>query len=198
MKNMKINILLFEGFETLDVFGPVEVFSKAEEIEMCYCSFEGDLVRSAQGFWVMTDTITETSSSDVLFVPGGMGTRILVEDSVFITKLRALVDRSMLCLSVCTGSALLAKSGVITGKKATTNKRAYSWATSQNNEVLWQKKARWVIDGKFYTSSGVSAGTDMALAFVADKFGVEKAREIADRIEYIWNSNSQNDPFAVQ
>jgi len=195
---MKINILLFEGFETLDVFGPVEVFSKAEEIEMCYCSFEGGLIRSAQGFWVMTDTITDSSSSNVLFVPGGMGTRILVEDSVFITKLRTLVERSTLCLSVCTGSALLAKSGVISGKKATTNKRAYSWATSQNNEVLWQKKARWVIDGKFYTSSGVSAGTDMALAFVADKFGVERAREIADRIEYIWNSNSEHDPFAVQ
>ena len=195
---MKINILLFEGFETLDVFGPVEVFSKAEEIEMCYCSFTGGLVCSAQGFLIMTELISDTNSSEVLFVPGGMGTRALVADSEFISKLRTLIDKSMFCLSVCTGSALLAKSGVLTGKKATTNKRAYSWATSQNAQVLWQKKARWVIDGKFYTSSGVSAGTDMALAFVAEQFGQQRAQEIADRIEYIWSSNAEHDPFEVQ
>lgn len=194
---MKINILLFEGFETLDVFGPVEVFSKAEDIEMCYCSFTGGLVRSAQGFMILTEPISATNSSEVLFVPGGMGTRSLVADSEFMIQLRTLIDKSRYCLSVCTGSALLAKSGGLTGKKATTNKRAYSWATSQNDQVLWQKKARWVIDGKFYTSSGVSAGTDMALAFVADQFGLPKAQEIADRIEYIWNDNPDHDPFAV-
>ena len=198
MKSMKIRILFFDGFEALDVFGPVEVFSKAEEIQMSYCSFEGGPVRSAQGFVVITEKLNEMSSSDVLFIPGGMGTRTLVEDTAFIAKLRTFIEYSSLCLSVCTGSALLAKAGVLAGLKATTNKRAYAWATAQDDKVLWQKKARFVTDGKFYTSSGVSAGTDMALAFIAEQFGIEKAHEIANRIEYIWSSEPDLDPFAVE
>ena len=198
MKTMKIKILFFEGFEALDVFGPVEVFSKAEGIEMSFCSFEGGPIRSAQGFLIMTEILNEVASSDVLFIPGGVGTRTLVEDAAYIAKLRTFIENSSLCLSVCTGSALLAKAGVLTGKKATTNKKAYAWATGQDDKVLWQNKARFVVDGKFYTSSGVSAGTDMALTFIADQFGIEKAHEIANRIEYIWSSDPELDPFAVE
>ena len=69
---------------------------------------------------------------------------------------------------------------------------------SVDMEVYWIKKARWVTDGKYYTSSGVSAGMDMALGFVADQFGLDKAKEIAQRIEYIWNSDWDNDIFAIE
>jgi len=65
-----------------------------------------------------------------------------------------------------------------------------------NLEVNWVYKARWVRDNKFYTSSGVSAGIDMILGFVADKFSEEKAKEIADNIEYIWNDDPSEDMFA--
>jgi transcriptional regulator GlxA family with amidase domain len=107
-----------------------------------------------------------------------------------------LADKSKYCLSVCTGAALLAKTNLLNGKNATTNKKAYQWVCEQNRNVNWIKKARWVIDGKFYTSSGVSAGMDMALGFVSDALGREKAEDIARHIEYFWQDDKNNDPFA--
>lgn len=61
---------------------------------------------------------------------------------------------------------------------------------------MWIKCARWVVDGKFYTSSGVSAGMDMSLGFITDRSGKEAADEIANAIEYVWNHDKENDLFA--
>ena len=60
----------------------------------------------------------------------------------------------------------------------------------------WAKRARWCVDGKFYTSSGISAGMDMALGFIADRFGEEKANGVAKYAEYVRNADPENDPFA--
>ena len=69
------------------------------------------------------------------------------------------------------GSAWRAKAGLLEGRKATSNKMFFSLATDQSDAVQWQQAARWVVDGPYATSSGVSAGTDMALAVIADLFG---------------------------
>jgi transcriptional regulator GlxA family with amidase domain len=61
--------------------------------------------------------------------------------------------------------------------------------------VRWEKRARWVADGKYYTSSGVSAGIDMALGFIEERHGQKKALETAKQIEYLWNEDRGNDPF---
>jgi transcriptional regulator GlxA family with amidase domain len=63
--------------------------------------------------------------------------------------------------------------------------------------VKWKYKARWVADRKYYTSSGISAGIDMSLGFVRDRFGEQKAEEIARIMEYAWNSDKDKDSFAV-
>jgi transcriptional regulator GlxA family with amidase domain len=73
---------------------------------------------------------------------------------------------------------------------------SFQWVKSVDSEVDWVYRARWICDGKFYTSSGVSAGMDMALGFIADRLGKEKAREIASQIEYIWNEDKEKDVFA--
>ena len=91
----------------------------------------------------------------------------------------------------------MAKAGLLDGKRATTNKRAFDWVASQGPNVDWQRKARWVEDGKFITSSGVSAGTDMALALIARLCGIDRAREVAQWAEYVWNEDANDDPFAV-
>ena len=70
------------------------------------------------------------------------------------------------------------------------------WVVSVNPAVNWVHRARWVVDGKFYTSSGVSAGIDMALGFLADRLGQEAAEEAALGAEYLWNRDSDHDPFA--
>ena len=67
---------------------------------------------------------------------------------------------------------------------------------AQDAEVEWIRSARWVVDGKFYTSSGVSAGIDMSLGFVRDQLGFETARKLATTMEYRWTENAEDDPFA--
>ena len=73
--------------------------------------------------------------------------------------------------------------------------RAFDWAASCGAGVLWQRRARWVRDGKFYTSSGVSAGIDMALGFATDRLGREAAQEIATSIEYVWNDDPASSDY---
>ena len=192
---MIINILFFENFEPLDAFGPIEVFSRYPEAELRYISLQGGIVTSNHGIEINTVKAAPEDLQGVLLVPGGMGTRTLVNDPQFIADLKTMAEASDYCLTVCTGSALLAKTGLIDGLKATGNKRAFGWTRSVNENVRWIEHARWQTDGKYYTSSGVSAGMDMALAFMADRFGKDRAEEAADQIEYIWNKDPQNDPF---
>lgn len=193
---MDVNILLFPDFETLDAFGPVEVLGRIEQYCLRYVSITGGMIASRQGIQVLTENINDVDISGILLIPGGQGTRSLVDEDEYINKLTNVVLQSEYCLTVCTGSALLAKTGVLDNRKATSNKIAFEWVKSINTNVLWIDRARWVVDQKYYTSSGVSAGIDMSLGFIADRFGNGKAKEIAESIEYIWNPDPNNDQFA--
>ena len=193
---MTINLLLFDRFETLDAFGPVEMLSDMGKNRIVCCSVNGGPVRSSHGFSVDTIPLAETEVTDVLLVPGGMGTRTLVRDESFLLALKEKAEKAAFVLTVCTGSGLLAKTGLLDGKRATSNKMAFSWVKSCSERVLWLERARWAVDGKYYTASGVSAGMDMALGFMSDRFGEEKARTIARNTEYVWNSDPGTDPFA--
>jgi transcriptional regulator GlxA family with amidase domain len=127
-----------------------------------------------------------------------MGTRTLVQDADFIAGLRKLCESALYVLTVCTGSALLAKTGLLDGRRATTNKMSFGWASSHGEQVLWEKRARWVADGKYRTSSGVSAGIDMTLGFIEERHGKRAAVEAARQIEYIWNDDREHDPFTPE
>ena len=96
-----------------------------------------------------------------------MGTRRLVSDQAFLDELRRQSERARYVATVCTGSGLLARTGALDGRRATSNKFSFNWAVSQGPHVTWVPEARWVEDGKFFTSSGVSAGIDMALGLIA-------------------------------
>ena len=193
---MDVNVLLFPDFEPLDVFGPVEIFSRIEKYRLQFLSAPGGIMSSKRGAGTLTIPAVDADHAGILLIPGGQGTRTLVNDAAFIEKLKQLAIESTYCLTVCTGSALLAKTGLLDGRKATSNKKAFNWVRSVNGNVDWIAHARWVADGKFYTSSGVSAGMDMSLGFVNDRFGKAAADEIANAMEYIWNSDKDNDPFA--
>lgn len=195
---MNVNVLLFDDFETLDVFGPIEVFGKVEEYTLYYYSWKGGIVTSAQGTQVITQPLIAAKPDGILVIPGGWGTRSLANNPPFISELREAAEKSTHCLSICTGAALLAKTGLLDSRKATSNKISFEWVASTNKNVNWVRQARWVVDGKFYTSSGVSAGMDMALGFVSDSFGQEKALEIAHKLEYVWNSDKDHDMFAKE
>ena len=193
---MDINIFLFDQFETLDVFGPVEIFGCVPEYQLNYCSLEGDITSSRHGVRVLTTPLPQDCTDSILLIPGGRGVRTLVDNNDAIAKLKTSIESSQYCLTVCTGSALLAKTGLINQCQATSNKQAWDWVTGIEPAVHWQRHARWSVDGKYYTSSGVSAGIDMALAFVAEHIGQRQAQDIATLAEYIWNQDKDNDPFA--
>ncbi len=150
---MDINFLLFEQFETLDLFGPVEICGRHPDFQLHYISQNGGLVTSAQGVRIDTKSQQDMNVSGVLVIPGGAGTRTLIKDTPFLKNLRRLSEEAAFVLSVCTGSALLARCGALEEKRATSNKRAFDWVVSTSDKVHWIRKARWVHDGKFYTSS---------------------------------------------
>jgi transcriptional regulator GlxA family with amidase domain len=193
-----VGVLLFEQFELLDVFGPLEMLGMLDEdFAIRLVSEQAREVASTQGpRSVIDDHFADDRAYDILLVPGGMGTRREVGNKLLLDWLARAAARAEIVTSVCTGSALLAKAGLLDGRRATTNKNAFDWVAGQGPAVQWQRKARWVEDGKFMTSSGVSAGTDMALALIARLHGTDRAREAAHWAEYVWNEDSTDDPFA--
>jgi len=191
-----INILLFNDVTVLDALGPAEVLARLkDDYRIDYFSLAGGEITGSSNVKINTKPVSAIAQHDILLIPGGFGTRTLVNDPGFIQTLHELAQKSETVLCVCTGSALLAKTGLLNNVRATGNKIAWDWATAQNSQVCWIKKARWVADGKFYTSSGVSAGIDMALGFVADHFNPDVARQIAHSLEYVWNSDKDHDVF---
>ncbi|HWP66536.1 MAG TPA: DJ-1/PfpI family protein [Candidatus Limnocylindria bacterium] len=99
-------------------------------------------------------------------------------------------------MSVCSGSLLLAAAGVLDGRRATTNKMFFGEIAAAAPAVQWVREARWVVDGPVVTSSGVSAGIDMALAVIAALFGTKTAEDLALVAEYEWHRDAGWDPFA--
>ncbi|WP_231503619.1 DJ-1/PfpI family protein [Paenibacillus sp. 1-18] len=197
VSRMDFNICLFDDFETLDVFGPVEIFGRLPEVyDLKYFSIDGGIVESRQKNKIVTEPIAQVKPNGIFMIPGGQGTRSLIHDDTFMKQITEIAEQSYFCITVCTGSALLAKTGLLKHRRATSNKLAFDWVKSIDTEVDWIPNARWVVDGKFYTSSGVSAGMDMSLGFISDQLGLEKAKQVANQIEYIWNSNKDDDPFA--
>lgn len=191
-----INVVLYDDFTLMDALGPVEVLQRLPQYQINFFSIHGGRIKTFPDLGIMTKPFSEIQSFDILLVPGGFSTRKLVDDQDFIASLKAIVERSDDVLTVCTGSALLAKTGLLKGIKATSNKLSFEWVMQQDNEVQWVRKARWVVDGKYYSSSGVSAGIDMALGYIRDKMNVEIAEKIAHGLEYLWNRNKDEDPFA--
>ena len=196
---ISFNTILFDDFETLDAFGPVEIIGKMPKTyKLEYFSKNGGAVLSNQQISVNTKSFSDMDTSGILLIPGGMGTRKLVDDVDFIKHIKILSKKAMYVLTVCTGSALLAKTGLLQGKSATSNKLAFDWVCNNGSDVKWIKKARWINDGKFYTSSGVSAGIDMTLGFISDIHSEKTANDLCKYVEYIWNKDKDNDPFAVE
>lgn len=201
-KPWTIGVLVFDCFELLDVFGPLEMFgNKPESFKIHMVAEFAGTIASAQGPKVVAEqSLGETDQFDIILVPGGEGTRVEVDNEIVLGWLRAQAKDASYVLSVCTGSALLAKAGVLEDGarrvRATTNKMAFAWVAKQSEKVEWVKKARWVEDGPFFTSSGVSAGIDMTLAFIERLLGQTVANDIANYAEYQRNLDAACDSFA--
>jgi putative intracellular protease/amidase len=194
----RLAALVFPGFETLDYFGPIEMLGGlGQEIQVITVGKGCDPVPSVHGQRIVIDKVTaEKNDYDLLLIPGGDSALIAAQDDELMQWIREASANAERVMAVCTGTVLLAMTGVLNGRKATTNKLDFNRTVPLAPNVDWVKEARWVEDGKFFTSSGVSAGMDMALAVMADLFGMARADKLALGCEYEWHKDASRDPFA--
>jgi transcriptional regulator GlxA family with amidase domain len=203
----RVAVVLFEGFTVLDVYGPVQAFASVRLprpdgswhrlFEIVTLAEKAGPVKSGEGPTTHADyAFADAPAYDVLLVPGGFGTRKAVNNTALLLALTAASRAATVTTTVCTGSALLARTGLMDNRPATSNKVAWEWVVQQGPRVRWQRQARWVDDGDLVTSSGVSAGIDMALSVVARLHGVDMARQAARFMEYVWHVDPGDDPFA--
>jgi putative intracellular protease/amidase len=209
----RIGILVFDGFEPIDVFGFAEAFAIARFLGQGYASklpypFETVLiakhvakVKSMNGPSVMPDWDFAQALKeplDVLMVPGGGGMWPLLDaeaDLEGVAELldwtRAMDDKVHIMASVCVGAAVLAKCGFLDGLPGATNHNSFEWVAQHGPRVLWDNVARWVDAGKYVTSAGVSAGTDLGFYLVSRLGGRAVAEIAASSAEYDWH----RDPY---
>jgi transcriptional regulator GlxA family with amidase domain len=198
-KSRAVGVLVFPQFEPLDVFGPVEAFVVSEwpgsgpedprPFRVLMVAETKAPLEMRGGLRVVPDhDLADCPPLDVLVVPGGPGTRKEFRNQAVLDFVADRARGVEVLASVCTGAALLARAGVLSGLEATTNRRAFDWVTSVSpHDVRWDRTRRWVDAGRVTTSAGVSAGTDMALHLVARLLGDDVARTTSERMEYRWD-----------
>jgi len=200
MTRQTVGILIFDDVEVLDFAGPFEVFSRTRTVAGSDSRRTDDsapfdvftVARSrgpitAIGGLVVTPRYSwaDAPPIDLLVVPGGFGTRALLNDEATLAWIRETAARAGQVTSVCTGALLLAKVGLLRDKRATTHWAGLELLASIDPTIQVQRDQRVVHDGIF-TSAGVSAGIDMSFAVVEQICGREVARETAHYIEYPW------------
>lgn len=209
----KYGIILFQAFESLDVFGPLnalQMVSREYKMDLSLISSTNlepvttgprtpSMNPMNSSFFqsvVPTHTVDNPPDDlDVLLVPGGLGT-IAPDINSTVDYIRDVYPSLQYIITVCTGARLAARAGVLDGKRATTNKLSYNRVTPLGPEVNWVPAARWTHDGKVWTSSGVSAGIDVTLAFIEEVYSADVAEQVANWMEYERADGPGDDPFA--
>lgn len=199
-----LGILIFEDVEVLDFCGPFEVFSVArpegsdddgDRLYSVHIIAEHlDVVSCRNGLQVKPDfTIQDHPALDMILIPGGRGTRRELDNPVVIDWIRRQHETTELTTSVCTGSFLLAKAGLLDGTSATTHWASVDWMRSAFPGVTMRHDQRWVqSDSRIIVSAGVSAGIDMALHVIELQHGRAAADRTARHMEYTWNPSPES------
>lgn len=212
-KFQQYGVVLFRAVDPIDIWGPYEVLyhlARDYQIKIALISDTLDPVKTEPAAPAMnprnssvyplippTHTFETAPDLDVLIIPGGPGMRAndLNRTLEFIAKTAPKVKH---VLTICTGSALAARAGIMDGKRATTNKM--SWPIQFGPNTTWVGRARWVEDDSgpvpIWSSSGITSGFDLTFHFVEQFYSAENATSIARIMEYVRNTDKDNDPFA--
>jgi transcriptional regulator GlxA family with amidase domain len=192
-----VGIVIFDDVEVLDFCGPFEVFSVARPVgesgderrlfQAVIIAEEMRTIRCRGGLLIQPHTTTvDCPPLDLLVIPGGMGTRRERHNRQLIEWIATQNERTELTTSVCTGAFLLAESGLLDGRRATTHWASVEWMRETYPAITLLADARLVDEGHIITSAGISAGIDMSLHVVARLHGNEVAAWTARRMEYDW------------
>jgi len=180
---MNIAIPIFDELTALDAVGPYEVLSRLPGATVHFLAAEPGPKRTENGMLALVAdrSLDELPDPDVLVVPGGYGTRALMQNETMLCWLRHAHEGSQWTTSVCTGSLLLAAAGILGGLEATTHWLALDVLERYGVTPV---KRRVVEQGKVITAAGVSSGIDMALTLASHIGGERLARGIQLGIEY--------------
>ena len=191
-----VGIVIFDDAEELDFVGPYEVFTMSntmleragddsDGLDVRLIAPTGDIVTCAKGMQVVPHrTFADAPPLDVLLVPGGIGTRRLLDDAGLLTWIDQAAKPCEWVTSVCTGSLLLAAAGPARGKRVTTHWLALDELRQRGDAGEVVENQRYVRDGNLVTAAGVSAGIDMALWLVGQLYSPEHARLTQRGMEY--------------
>ena len=189
LPSMRIAMVAFPEVQALDVIGPLEVFGRAarllrdrgarEAYEVEILAAAPGPVRTSSGFRLQADrAFRDARGLDTLLVAGGLGTQRAIEDRRLVPWLRRMAPRVRRMGSVCTGAFLLAEAGLLDGRRAATHWQHCDELAARYPRVRVERDPVFIHDG-LYTSAGVTAGMDLALALVEEDFGPELALEVA-------------------
>jgi transcriptional regulator GlxA family with amidase domain len=183
MDQMQVAYLLYDRFTALDITGPHDVLNSLPGTESVFVAEQAGPVRNESNTLslVADRPIAEVTSPEIVVVPGGLGTRALLDHEPLLDWLRRVHETSTWTTSVCTGSLLLAAAGLLDGTPATTH-----WLYRDQLAGLGAEPVpdRVVQQGKILTAAGVSSGIDMALRLIQLMHGDEAAQAVQLGIEY--------------
>lgn len=198
-----VGILIFDDVEILDVAGPFEVFAvtrlndqqrlqQSSPFKVYLISETNKQITAIGGLRLTPDvTITECPELDLLIIPGGWGTRKESKNKILVNWISNQFTNDRLIASVCTGSSLLGKAGLLDGRDATTHWRAFDFLKESAPKARILKNVRFTLIEPIFTSAGVSAGIDLALRIVSHFFGNEIGQATARYMEYPYPNSDQ-------
>ncbi|MDG5788550.1 DJ-1/PfpI family protein [Evansella sp. AB-P1] len=193
MVQRTVGILLFNEVEVLDFAGPFEVFSLAaipdtdnKPFKVKTISENGECISAKNGLKVIPDySFANHPKLDIVIVPGGYGAEeVEINNPNIIQWIKQQQTKVEFMTSVCTGALLLAKSGLLDGKKATTHWMDIDRLEKEFPFVSVQRNVKFVDEGSIITSGGISAGINMSFHLITRLYGIEVSKEVAKRMEY--------------
>ena len=187
----KIRILLFDGVELLDFAGPLEVFGVAHyllgdrsELDIKTISREKVITVSKSNIKIKANIQEENEPFDLLIIPGGVGTRSIINDKDLLSYIRMLISKAAICSSVCTGALVLAKLDLLKDVEVTTHAVGVPLLKELEPHCIINRSKRFIDRGCIITSAGISAGIDMSLYIVEKFLGSRLRKEVQDYMEY--------------
>lgn len=187
-----IGILVFEDVEELDFIGPFEVLSyvnkiKNDSVNVWLIGTDEKTIRGYNGLRFFVDyTIDNCPHLDVLVVPGGQGRKIAMNNVKILNFIKSRYPKLKYLSSVCTGSLIIASTGLLEHKHATTYHTAFDELSEMGVIV---EKSKVVQDNNIITGAGVSSGIDVGLYLLSKLFDEATAQHTADKIEYVWHKD---------
>ncbi|MEU2878507.1 DJ-1/PfpI family protein [Streptomyces sp. NPDC007070] len=180
---MQIAVVLYDRFTALDAVGPYEILQRLPDARVVFVAEQAGPVRTDTGALALVadQALAEVTAPDVVVVPGGPGQSALMDHAPLLDWLRAADATSTWTTSVCTGSLLLGAAGLLQGRRATSHWLALDQLPALGAEPTGE---RVVVDGKYVTGAGVSAGIDMALTLTGRIAGDDVARSVQLGTEY--------------